>query len=127
MFRIFWKIFPVLLIIILTLVVWKAVDIFSAIFSKKEKTVVHHTTILQEIEGIGKLELVKYHFKDVVEFEKEDYAWLPSSKVVLIAGGEAVGCIDLKKMEEKDIRIKGDTAFIALPPPELCYFKIDLI
>ncbi|HYG39218.1 MAG TPA: DUF4230 domain-containing protein, partial [Cytophagales bacterium] len=71
------------------------------------------------------LELVKYHFKEVVEFEKEDFAWLPSSKVVLIAGGEAVGCMDLTKIKKSDIDFSSDTILIHLPSPELCYFKID--
>lgn len=92
---------------------------------KKEETIITNTTVLQEIENIGKLELVKYHFKEVVEFEKGSYSWLPSSKVVLIAGGEAVGCVDLKKIQEQDIVISGDTALINLPAPEICYFKID--
>ncbi len=44
----------------------------------------------------------------------------------MIASGEAAGCIDLRKVSEDDINTVGDTLIIALPPPELCYYKLDL-
>jgi hypothetical protein len=106
-------------------IIWYGYKTFSSFFERKEEVVITHSTILTEVESLGKLELIKYHFKDVVEFEKEDYAWLPSSKVVLIAAGEAVGCIDLKKITSEDILENTDTVIISLPRPELCYFKIN--
>jgi hypothetical protein len=83
-----------------------------------------HHTVLQEITAMGKLELVKYNFKDVVEHEivKE---WLPDAKAVLIVSGEAVGCIDLTKVQSKDIIEEADTVIIYLPDPELCVYKIN--
>jgi hypothetical protein len=104
---------------------WYGYKTFRSFFERKEEVTITHSTILKEVESLGKLELIKYHFKDVVEFEKEDYSWLPSSKVVLIAAGEAVGCIDLKKITGKDILEEADTVIISLPKPELCYFKIN--
>lgn len=125
MIKLLWKIFPALIIIILGVVLWFGYKSVKNFFTKKEQIIINQTTVLQEIESLGKLELVKYHFKDVVEFEKEDYSWLPSSKVVLIAAGEAVGCIDLKKIKQQDIVQLKDTVIINLPPAELCYFKIN--
>lgn len=94
------------------------------------ETVSHHT-ILQEIEKLGRLELVHHNYKEITELKEknEPYLWLfevPDSKVVVISHGEAVGCVDLQKILERDIRIEGDTVLIHLPEPELCYYKLDM-
>jgi hypothetical protein len=88
-------------------------------------TVTDHTVILQEIVTMGKLELVKYNFKDVVEHEVVKQ-WLPNPRAVLIVSGEAIGCIDLTKMQLTDILAnQTDTLVIYLPEPELCVNKIN--
>jgi hypothetical protein len=83
-----------------------------------------HTIVLQEMSAMGKLELVKYNFKDVVEQEVVK-TWLPNAKAVLIVQGEAVGCIDLTKMQIADITSDHEMLVVNLPQPELCVFKID--
>ncbi len=84
-------------------------------------------TVLEEVEGLGKLELVKYNFKDVVEHtQKNGYSSVLDSKVLLIVAGEAVGCMDLTRIKAEDITEVGDSVYVHLPAPELCYSKIDL-
>ncbi len=39
--------------------------------------------------------------------------------------GEAIGCVDLTKMDIADLRNEGDSLVVHLPEPELCVFKID--
>ena len=103
----------------------------------KRVTAIETNTILTKVEQMGKIELVKYNFQEVTEIKKIaseidlklfKYKPVPDSKGVLISQGSAVGCIDLKNMDQLDIDFsKGmDTLFISLPPPEICYFKIDL-
>lgn len=93
---------------------------------KPLKIISTHSLVLEKIEELGKLELVKYKFKDVLEYTKEYKGWIRNSKVVLIVSGEAVGCIDLKKIKNTDIDdTRKDTIFIRLPEPELCYYKIN--
>ncbi len=88
--------------------------------------------VLERMETIGKLELTKYQFQEVTEIQKigKDFYNLfkleNDSKAVLISRGEAVGCIDLTKMEINHVQLTGDTLVVQLPPPELCYFKLDL-
>lgn len=84
----------------------------------------NHQIVLNEITAMGKLELVKYNFKDVVE-QKITKMWLPDAKALLIIHGEAIGCIDLQKIKKDDIIMTVDTLVINLPEPELCVFKID--
>jgi hypothetical protein len=92
--------------------------------SGKNKTETVHTLILQEMTAMGKLELVKYNFKDVVEQEVVK-TWLPNAKAVLIVQGEAIGCIDLTKIQIADITSEQDILVVNMPEPELCVFKID--
>ena len=102
-------------------------------FSGKEEpeTAVTHTTILNKIEALGKLELVKYNFQEVTELTEKNSNFLgifPSgdSRAVLISQGEAVGCIDLTKIRQDDIVIMGDSIFITMPEPEICYHKLNM-
>ena len=87
---------------------------------------VTHQTVLTQVEALGRLELVRYRFKDVVEYKRRTYRFLPESKVALIVGGEAVGCIDLRKLKPQDVVLEGDSIVrVSLPAPELCTFQIN--
>jgi hypothetical protein len=92
--------------------------------SGKDKTETVHTLVLQEMSAMGKLELVKYNFKDVVEQEVVK-TWLPNAKAVLIVQGEAIGCVDLTKIQIADITSEQEILVVNMPEPELCVFKIN--
>lgn len=95
---------------------------FFSRFTKQDETV--QTVVLQEVTELGKLELVRYRFKDIVEHETVR-EWLPNPKAVLLVEGEAVGCIDLTKINPQDIIAEGDSLIVHLPDPEICSYKID--
>ena len=110
-------------------IIFLAVWIGRSCGNKPEKdtpeTVTDHTIILQEVTALGRLELVKFNFKDVVEHEVVKQ-WLPNPRAVLIVSGEAIGCIDLTKIQLTDILAnQTDTLVIYLPEPELCVNKIN--
>lgn len=94
-----------------------------------EAPVITHHSVLQEITEMGKLELVKYNFKDIVEYEKPVNSYqkfvLGQTKAVLIVNGEAIGCIDLTKILPTDLVEDRDTLIVYLPQPELCVSKIN--
>nr|WP_295930902.1 DUF4230 domain-containing protein [uncultured Dyadobacter sp.] len=90
----------------------------------ENETETMHTVVLQEISSMGKLEVVKYNFKDVVEQEIVKM-WLPNAKAILIVQGEAIGCVDLAKISMEDISSDDETLVVNMPEPELCVFKID--
>lgn len=97
---------------------------FPGMFGGEDKTETMHTLVLQEITAMGKLELVKYNFKDVVEQEIVKL-WLPNAKAILIVQGEAIGCIDLTRINITDITSQQGILVVHMPEPELCVFKID--
>ena len=95
------------------------------------QTEVTHNIVLEEIERLGKMELVRYNFKEITELNEKNkpYLWMfnvPDSRVVVISHGEAVGCIDLSKITKEGIMEQGDTVLVRLPEPELCYYKLDM-
>ncbi|MBX0292758.1 DUF4230 domain-containing protein [Hymenobacter sp. HSC-4F20] len=87
---------------------------------------VTHNTVLEKVEGLGRMELVRYQFKDVVEYKKSTYRFLPDAKVALIVAGNAIGCLDLRKVRPQDVVLEGDSVVrLALPAPELCTWQVD--
>ncbi|WP_234735964.1 DUF4230 domain-containing protein [Tellurirhabdus bombi] len=120
----FLRLFLVVLLIVGLISLWEQVrsgGLFQR-FTKSEE--VNHTVVLQEITELGKLELVRYRFKDVIEHE-QIRQWFPNPKAVLIVEGEAVGCIDLTKITEQDLASDGDSLIVYLPEPEICSYKIN--
>ena len=98
-------------------------------FIKKQffitRTELNEDVMIEKITAMGKLELVKYSMKDVLE-RKEIRTFLPDKRILFVAAGEVAGCIDLTKIKKTDITVQGnDSITINLPQPEICYFKLD--
>jgi hypothetical protein len=122
-----WLFVALLLLVVILVVSFFAWDIVKT--TQNSQAIVQETShriILQETQQLGKIELTRFIYKDVVEHSKSSgNAFMPTAKVILIVSGEAVGCIDLMRLREEDITQQGDSLFILLPAPELCYHKID--
>ncbi|MFN8430842.1 MAG: DUF4230 domain-containing protein [Spirosomataceae bacterium] len=117
--------FKIILAVLFTLLVVFFWEKLKNIISWGEKhTETTHNILIQKITTMGNLELVKYSFKDIVE-QKIVQDFLPDPKAILIVQGEAVGCIDLRKINASDISEKNDTLIVQLPKAEICYHKID--
>lgn len=80
--------------------------------------------MIEKITNMGKLELVKYSMKDVIE-KKVTRTLLPDKRILFVATGEVVGCIDLTKVAKEDIVSVNDSVTVFLPNPEICYTKLD--
>jgi len=91
---------------------------------KSERVNIKHDMVLQQVEELGRLELVRYNIRDIIEYEKVR-EWLPNSKTALIVVGDVISCIDLSLITKEDVSIKDDSISIVLPYPEICHFKID--
>lgn len=123
-------------LLLVALLVAGAAALYNRFFSEPAQTapgpVVTHNTVLTQVTRMGKLELVKYNFRDVVEYEKGltgskllNQYLSNKARAVLIVNGEAVGCVDLTKIGAADV-VEGDsTVIVYLPEPELCVYKIN--
>ena len=90
----------------------------------KSRTEITEDVMIEKISNIGKLELVKYTMKDVIE-KKVSRSLLPDKRILFVAAGEVTGCIDLTKVKKEDIKSSADSVEIYLPQPEICYSKLD--
>lgn len=125
------------ILLLIVLFLW-SLGIKLPSFDREVTELKNTTLIIERIEELGKLELVKYNFKEIYDYQAisegkinssttlRTYDYRPDLKVALIAAGEAVGCIDLRNMDLNNIRIEKDTLFFKMPPPELCYHKLDM-
>ena len=117
------KLFPLSILVIL-LALFSLIIYLLNSAGKEEKTVVSHTMVVQQIEEMGKLEVVKYNIQDMMEYEKVR-KWLPNSRATLKIVGEVIGCVDLTLINKNDIVTKDDSVSLTLPLPEICHYKID--
>lgn len=90
----------------------------------KTRTEITEDVMVNKITSMGKLQLVKYAMKDVIE-QKEVRTFLPDERILFVAVGEVVGCLDLEKVTQQDIVFTDDSLKLYLPQPEICYVKID--
>lgn len=115
------RIFKIIVVLaVIGLIGW----LIAAKFSLKTTVESKHQLLLDRVEAMGKLELVKYRISDVLE-HKNKTPFLPEASVLLIIKADAVGCIDLTKIKAEHVQVYGDSASIQLPQPEICYIKID--
>ncbi len=67
-----------------------------------------HTVVVEEVQGLGKLELSKITYQDIMTHEIQvDY--FPDPKVMLKVYGETVACIDFTLIDSADIHVTSDT------------------
>ncbi|MBB4036983.1 hypothetical protein GGR21_002897 [Dysgonomonas hofstadii] len=90
----------------------------------ESKVEISHNMIVEKIESLGNLEVVKLSIQDIVEYKKVR-RWLPNAKTALVVSGEVIGCIDLTRLRPEDIYTSGDSIRLQLPAPEICHTKID--
>jgi hypothetical protein len=120
--KLIFKLLIIGLVLVGAYFIWQKAINAKDFFTNKE--VVTQNIVLKQITAIGKLELVNFQFRDVVESELQK-TLLPDSKVLLIISGEAIGCVDLTKLADNNLVFRGDSLIIALPNPEICVSKID--
>ncbi|HEY0666916.1 MAG TPA: DUF4230 domain-containing protein [Sphingobacteriaceae bacterium] len=102
--------------------------VFLFVYLKKQffetRTVLTEDVMIEKITSMGKLELVKYSMKDVLE-KKDIRTFLPDRRILFVAAGEVTGCIDLTKVKKSDLTSTVDSITVFLPKPEICYAKLD--
>lgn len=129
--RLLRRLLPLVLLVALGVFLWRKIGptlaSLNPLAAREPQVTVTHNTVLTQVEALGKLELVRYRFKDVIEYKRSSkYPFLPDAKAALIVGGEAVGCLDLRKIRPQDVTLEGDSVVrVLLPAPELCTFQVD--
>ncbi|QKZ15373.1 DUF4230 domain-containing protein [Spirosoma sp. KUDC1026] len=118
------RLFIVVLLVIGLIALWELVRGSDALSRFRRNDTTTQRIVLKEVTALGKLELVKYTFKDIVEHEQIN-TFLPNGNAILVVEGEATGCVDLTKIQPSDIVLENDSLTIRLPAPELCNWRIN--
>ncbi len=121
-FKYITQLIIILLVIIGAIFLWEKGKNLTNFFKSESK--VNQNLVLNQVTALGKIELVNYQFKDVVESELQK-TLLPNSRALLIISGQVVGCIDLTKIISESFEYEGDSLMMKLPNPEICTNKID--
>jgi len=108
---------PIILLIL-------AVFLIINLLTSKRKTEIVHQSVVQKVEQIGKLSLVKMTIQDVVEYTQVR-EWLPDASALLIAQGEVEAGIDLTKLKNGDIKVSDKEITVYLPSPEITSYKVN--
>lgn len=117
------RLFVIALLVAGLIAIWEQIRGSDAL-SRFRRSDTTQSVVLKEITALGKLELVRYTFRDIVEHEQANL-FLPNANAVLIVEGEATGCLDLTRIGPADIETDGDSVTVSLPQPELCGWKIN--
>jgi hypothetical protein len=118
------RLLVIILLVVGLIAIWEQIRGSKALSRFRRGDTATQRIVLKEVTALGKLELVRYTFKDIVEHEQPN-TFLPNANAVLIVEGEATGCLDLTKISPADITTEGDSVTIRLPKPELCGWKIN--
>lgn len=110
--------------ILLVIIALVALIVFFLKEGKKEQVYISHEVVVQQIEELGNLEVVKYNIQDMMEYQKVR-RWLPDSKASLKIAGKVIACVDLTKIGKDDIYTNKDSVSLILPLPEICHYSID--
>jgi len=120
------RILPWLLICLLGVYIYlSSRSFFGGLVDTEKKIEITNNIIVEKIELLGKLELCKFYIKDIVEHKVIAPWYDKNSNVVLIISGEAIGCIDLRKIDSTSVQVTEKQVIITLPAAEICNFKVD--
>lgn len=129
MFRLSLKLIIFILIIVGLILVGISTGVINISLINKSSEV-NQKIVLERVEEIGNLELVRFNLNDIVEqsivrklLDIDNLA--PDSKVLVIINGEAAACVDLKKVSPEDIHEDEKNLYLTLPQPEICYAKVN--
>ncbi len=87
-------------------------------------------SVVEAVRGVGRLELAHYRLSVTQATETNvpivlGMLQIPrKSKVLIIASGEAIGCIDLAKLDSAAVQIADSVVTLRLPAPEVCTHRV---
>jgi hypothetical protein len=85
------------------------------------------TPIVVGWQDLGQLTTVEYTLQTVVEYERERTAFglnLPPERILMLAVGNVEAGIDMRQIEENDIRIDGKSVSVTLPRAQVTSVEI---
>lgn len=80
-----------------------------------------------EIKELGELSTIEYTIGKLIQMDQSESDWYKwgDRKILINTRATVKAGIDLKKIKEEDVRVKGRTIEITLPSPEYTSFSMD--
>lgn len=114
-------------VFVLSIIVQR-LNLFSNILNTKDSEIkiADSAIIVKKIQKISELSTIKYITEVIIPASKDGL--IGRSRLLYIARGEVKAGIDLKQMNEENIKIdpKNRTIEVLLPPPQILNKKIDV-
>src|SRR5262249_4399143 len=89
---------------------------------------VDQPAVVRQIRGLQRLETVSYTMDKIVSGERQNPIFpqfLAGDRLLLVVHGEAIGGVDLSKLQPSDVTVRGDTVRVHLPPAETFTTSLD--
>jgi Protein of unknown function (DUF4230) len=118
----------IIAILLLALVIVGVFVWFFLLRSTGYKINVNQAAVVKEMRSLNRLETASFTIEKIIEAGTSGNAFnqfLFGDRILLIAHGEVVAGIDLSRLEEKDITIRGAELRIELPAPEILFVRLD--
>ncbi len=80
--------------------------------------------LLREVQRLSELVSVKYSIQKVVGL-KEDKRPLGTESILLVVQGTVLAGVDLKEMEQRDVRVEENKVFLKLPAARILHVYLD--
>lgn len=80
--------------------------------------------LLREVQQLSELVSVKYSIQKVVGL-KEEKVPFGSESILLVVQGSVLAGVDLKEMEERDVRVEQHTVFLKIPQARILHVYLD--
>ena len=80
-----------------------------------------------EIRDVGKLSTTEYTIGKIVKLDDTEAEWYKygDRKILISTKAKVKAGVDLSKIKDEDIKVKGNTIEIKLPPAEMTSFTMD--
>lgn len=99
----------------------------SSILNPTPTIIPDPVTIIRDIRMLARLETIQYSIEKVITAEvgQQEFSFLFGDRLLFVAHGVVIAGVDLRNLEEDDVRIEGDVLYVTLPEAEVFFATLD--
>jgi hypothetical protein len=89
---------------------------------------VDQPTVVRQVRALERLETISYTAEKITSGERENPIlpnFLAGDRLLLVAHGEVVAGMDLAKLQQADVEVRGNSVSVHLPPAEILTTHLD--
>ncbi|MGA8874843.1 MAG: DUF4230 domain-containing protein [Candidatus Korobacteraceae bacterium] len=89
---------------------------------------VDQPTVVRQVRALQRLETTSYSAEKITSGERENPIlpnFLAGDRLLLVAHGEVIAGMDLAKLQQADVEVRGNSVSVHLPPAEILTTRLD--